>query len=167
MNRARALRLAGLVVLVAAALLWWPIGLLGGDDSDDDYETQVEKVGQTLEETFTNLGASISGSGDTREAGRRLQEGARSLDEASTDLAAIEPPSEIAAQHEQLVSGLAELADEFRTGARAAQAGDLDKLLKFASTLQSSAPVRKITSAGREIESKGYRFRSGGGGGGG
>ena len=148
MTRALTLCLAALALVAAGC----------GGSSKDDYESQVRDVGKTLEQTFGDLGTSISGSGSTEQAAQRLEQGATSLDKASRDLAKIDPPSEIQAQHKDLVAGLAELADEFRTGAAAAKGGDLNKLLQFASSLQSSKAVRKITKAGDEIEKKGYDF---------
>jgi hypothetical protein len=134
----------------------------GGDDADkDEYEREVREVGQTLESTFGSLGTSISGSGNTEEAATKLEEGASSLDRASQELGDIDPPSEIEGPHDDLVEGLGELADQFRQGAEAAEGGDLDQLLQFASTLQSSEAVQKITKAGEEIESEGYDFDPG------
>lgn len=145
----------------------------GGDDgtSREDYEREVQQVGTTLEETFGELGSSISGSGSTEEAAKQLAEGAESLDKASSDLDDIDPPSDIADAHEDIVAGLAELADEFRSGSEAAEGGDLAKLLEFAQGLQNSEAVQKITAAGNTIEEKGYEFNatgedSGGEGGG-
>lgn len=156
MTRVLTLCLAALALLAAGC---------GGDDGSnkEDYEKEVRAVGATLERTFGELGSSISGSGSTEQAATKLEEGAASLDKAAADFRDIEPPSEIEASHDKIVSGLEGLADEFRKGAKAAEGGDLEKLLEFAQGLQSSDAVRQVTEAGNDIESKGYDFNAGGG----
>ncbi|MEX2197023.1 MAG: DUF6376 family protein [Thermoleophilaceae bacterium] len=158
MTRVLTLCLAALALIAAGC---------GGDDgaSEEDYEREVREVGQTLESTFGELGTSISGSGSTEQAAEKLEEGAASLDEAAADFRGIDPPSDIEDSHNEIVSGLEALADEFRTGAEAAEGGDLSKLLEFAQGLQSSDAVQQITEAGNQIEEEGYDFNSGGGGG--
>lgn len=156
MTRVLTLCLAALALLAAGC---------GGDDgsSKEDYEREVRAVGGTLERTFGELGNSISGSGSTEQAATKLEEGAASLDKAAADFRDIEPPSEIEDSHNQIVSGLEALADEFRKGAQAAEGGDLRELLEFAQGLQGSDAVRQITEAGNDIESKGYDFDTGDG----
>ncbi len=158
------------LILCLAALALLAAGC-GGDDgsSKEDYEREVRSVGATLQQTFGELGTSISGSGSTEQAATKLEEGAASLDKAAADFRDIDPPSEIEDSHNQIVSGLEALADEFRKGAQAAEGGDLQELLTFAQGLQGSDAVRQITQAGNDIESKGYDFNtstSGDGGGG-
>ena len=159
MTRVLTICLAALALIAAGC---------GGDDgsSQEDYEREVRSVGQTLERTFGELGSSISGSGSAKEAAGKLDEGAASLDKAASDFREIDPPSEIEDSHNQIVSGLEALADEFRKGAEAAQSGDTQELLEFAQGLQSSDAVQQITTAGNEIESKGYDFGTSGGEGG-
>lgn len=162
MTRVLTLSLAVLALLAAGC---------GGDDgaSKEDYEREVQTVGDTLQRTFGELGSSISGSGSTEQAATKLEEGAASLDTAAADFRDIEPPSEIEDSHNQIVAGLEALADEFRKGAKAAEGGDLQELLQFAQGLQGSDAVRQVTEAGNDIESKGYDFNtstSGDGGGG-
>lgn len=162
MTRVLTLSLAALALLAAGC---------GGDDgsSKEDYEREVQTVGDTLQRTFGELGSSISGSGSTEQAATKLEEGAASLDKAAADFRDIDPPSEIEDSHNQIVSGLEALADEFRKGAQAAEGGDLQELLQFAQGLQGSDAVRQVTEAGNDIESKGYDFdtsTSGDGGGG-
>ena len=162
MTRVLTLSLAALALLAAGC---------GGDDgaSKEDYEREVQTVGDTLQRTFGELGSSISGSGSTEQAATKLEEGAASLDKAAADFRDIEPPSEIEDSHNQIVSGLEALADEFRKGAKAAEGGDLQELLQFAQGLPGSDAVRQVTEAGNDIESKGYDFdtsTSGDGGGG-
>lgn len=162
MTRVLTLSLAALALLAAGC---------GGDDgsSKEDYEREVQTVGDTLQRTFGELGSSISGSGSTEQAATKLEEGAASLDKAAADFRDIDPPTEIEDSHNQIVSGLEALADEFRKGAQAAEGGDLQELLQFAQGLQGSDAVRQVTEAGNDIESKGYDFdtsTSGDGGGG-
>lgn len=162
MTRVLTLSLAALALLAAGC---------GGDDgsSKEDYEREVQTVGDTLQRTFGELGSSISGSGSTEQAATKLEEGAASLDKAAADFRNIDPPSEIEDSHNKIVSGLEALADEFRKGAQAAEGGDLQELLQFAQGLQGSDAVRQVTEAGNDIESKGYDFNTstnGDGGGG-
>jgi hypothetical protein len=153
MTRVLTLSLAALALLAAGC---------GGDDgsSKEDYEREVQAVGDTLQRTFGELGSSISGSGSTEQAATKLEEGAASLDKAAADFRDIEPPSDIEDSHNQIVSGLQALADEFRKGAQAAEGGDLQELLQFAQGLQGSDAVRQVTEAGNDIESKGYDFNT-------
>ena len=154
MKRAATLCLAALMLVAAGC---------GGDDdgtSKEDYEKEVREAGQTLEKTFTNIGASISGAGSPKEAAAKLDEGADALEKTSGDLGDIEPPSDIEDSHDELVEGLDELADEFRNGADAAEEGDPTKLREFATSLSRSEAVQKIQSAGEEIEKKGYDFEN-------
>lgn len=152
------------VLTTCLAALALVVAGCGGDDSSrEDYEQEVRQVGDTLERTFGELGESISGSGSTEQAAQQLEEGAQSLDQAAQDFREIDPPSEIQDPHNQIVEGLEALADEFRTGAEAAESGNLDELLEFAQNLQNSEAVQQITDAGNEIEEQGYDFSGGGG----
>jgi cytochrome c556 len=143
--------------LVAIALVVTGCGG-GGDTSKADYEKQVNAAGKALQQSFGDIGTSIGNAKDTKQTAAKLADGATALDKAADDLGDIDPPDEIESQHNDLVDGLHELADEFRSGAEAAKSGDVSKLVQFASGLQSSKAVKKITQAGQEIEKKGYKF---------
>jgi hypothetical protein len=145
-----------LVALVA------PVAGCGGDGGDEEaYEREVRKAGQTLEQTFGELGTSISGSGNTERAAQTLDEGATSLDRASSELGDVDPPSDVEAHHDELVAGLAELAADFREAADVAREGELAPLLEFASTLPGRDSVEKVTRAGTAIEAEGYEVTPG------
>lgn len=149
------------LALCLAALALVAAGCGGGDDSRQDYERQVSDVNRTLEQAFGNLVSSIRSAGSTEQAAAQLDEGASSLDQAAQQLAAIDPPDDVEAPHQQLVSGLRGLADEFRKGAEAAREGDVEELREFAEGFRQSAPARQITEAGERIAAQGYEFESG------
>lgn len=148
------------VIPCLAALALIAAGCGGDEVSKDEYESSVRSAGTALEKTFGSLGSSLSDSSSPEDAAKELEQGADALDKAAGDLGDIEAPSEIEDAHDDVVEGLAALADEFREGAKAAAGGDVDSLVEFATSLQSSAAVRKITAAGEKIESEGYSFES-------
>lgn len=147
------------LALCGAALALLASGCGGGDEtSKAEYEKQVREAGRTLESTFAGIGTAISDADSAEDAAIKLEEGAAALQEASRKLGAIEPPSDIRDAHEDVVDGLASLSEEFRAGAKAAEGGDVSKLLEFATRLQASPAVKKIEAAGKVIEEKGYEF---------
>lgn len=89
-----------LVAILASAML-----LAGcGGTSKADYETEVQKIGEQVNEDLDKLD---SGTPDEKQ----IKLAVVSLRKASDDIDAIDPPSEVKSLHEDLVSTLDDTAD--------------------------------------------------------
>lgn len=145
------------VLLAAVALI--AAGCGGGSSNNkNDYVKQVNKVGATLQKQLTSLGTDISGQSDPKGIASKLDEGAATLNGAADDLAKIDPPSDAKKAHEEIVSGVRELAASFKTGATQARKGDLAKLTRTFGNIASSDGIRKIEHATTALKDAGYKI---------
>lgn len=143
------------LALAASVLALFAAGC-GGDDKED-YVAEFNKVGTTLEKTLTSLGTDLTGSTDPKQIASKLEEGAKALESAASDLDEIEPPDDAKQAHEKIVSGVNDLANTFEKGASEAKKGDLTKLVDTFSSIQGSGGAAKIQEAQKELRDKGYK----------
>jgi hypothetical protein len=146
MSRIVALLLAA-VALVAAGC---------GGSSEEDYEGEIDQIGQTLDEQFTEIGRDIQASGGLRRAAPEVEKGADALDEAVADLKEIDPPDDAEAAHDKIVRGVGLLAEDFREAGRAAGANDAPRVLRLFGDIESSEGFRMIVEARDELRDAGY-----------
>ena len=146
MSRVLAVFLAA-VALVAAGC--------GGSDKED-YEEEIDKVGQTLDEQFTEIGRDIQASGGLKRAAPEVEKGAEALDDAVADLEEIDPPDDAEAAHGKIVRGVGLLADDFREAGRAAGENDAPRVLRLFGDIESSEGFRMIVEARDDLREAGY-----------
>jgi hypothetical protein len=152
------LRRLSVVIAVLAVAVAGCGGGGGGGAGKEAYIKQFNKADAALERTLTGIGDEIRSRTSGRAVGVKLDEGARALDRAASDFAGIDAPSDAAAAHRKIVSGLRQLAGLFRDSAKAARAEDVPKLTRTLRGLESSAGARAIRQAQQELRAKGYKI---------
>src|SRR5690349_8860199 len=103
----RTFLLAALVAAIAAGC---------GTAEKNDYVASVNEAQTALAKSLST----VKPSGDPKQIAAGLEQGAKVLDDAVTDMKAIDPPSDAEHAHARIVKGLEELAGTFREGAKAA-----------------------------------------------
>ena len=146
MLRPLAICLAALALLAAGC----------GGTSKEDYEDEVDQIGETLDEQFTEIGRDIQESGNLKLAADEVAKGAEVLDDAAAELDDIDPPDDAEEAHVKVVDGVRLLADDFRAASRAAAANDAEKVLELFGDIESSEGFRKILEAREDLEAAGY-----------
>ena len=146
MSRILAISLAAVALLAAGC---------GGSDKED-YEQEIDQVGQTLDEQFTEIGRDIQASGGLKRAAPEVEKGAEALDEAVADLKEIDPPGDAKSAHEKIVQGVGLLADDFREAGQAAGANNAPRVLRLFGSIESSEGFRMIVEARDELREAGY-----------
>lgn len=144
-------RLAGLLVVVALLLA----GCGGGGDrlTKEEYQSEVQGVGETLGDA---LGGVDTEGGGIDELGGQVDELQTALDSAADDLDELTPPEEVEDAHDKLVEGIRGFADELEELGTAAESGDLGAIQAFQEVFTTSESVRKIREAADELQDKGY-----------
>jgi hypothetical protein len=143
--------------LLALCLATLAIAAVGcGGTSKEDYEKEIDQVGQTLDDQFTEIGRDIQASGSLKNAASEVEKGARALDDAAAELDDIEPPDDAEDAHTKIVDGVELLADDFREAARAAGANNAPKVLELFGNIQSSEGFKKIAEAREDLKDAGY-----------
>jgi len=127
-----------------------------GGTSEEDYEDEIDRVGQTLDEQFTEIGRDIQESGSLKNAAGDVRKGAEALDEAVADLEDVDPPDDAEDAHAKIVDGIGSLADDFREAARAADANDAPRVIELFGDLESSEGFKKILEARQDLKDAGY-----------
>jgi hypothetical protein len=140
------------VVLAAATL----IGAGCGGTSKEDYEEEIDGIGQTLDEQFTQIGRDIQASGGLENAAPDVDRGADALDDAVADLEEVDPPDDAEDAHEKIIEGVGLLADDFRAAAQAAGENDAPRVLKLFGDIQATEGFQRIVEARDELRDAGY-----------
>jgi hypothetical protein len=140
------------VLLAATALL----GAGCGGTSKEDYEEEIDDIGQTLDEQFTQIGRDIQSSGGLRNAAPDVEKGAVALDDAVGELEEVDPPDDADSAHEKIIEGVGLLADDFRAAAQAAGENDAPRVLRLFGDIQSSEGFQRIVEARDELREAGY-----------
>ena len=152
MNRTLAISLALIAAVIAGC---------GGSDSGiskAEYEKQVTAAGQSMAKTLTGMSSSVVAAATPQDAAARLDEAGDELDGVAKTFADIDPPSDIADAHRELVDGVRGLASDIHQASGVAESGDTAALARIGSTLQGSRAAMRIQDAGKEIEAKGYKL---------
>lgn len=151
MHRIAALALATLSLLAAGC----------GDDSKDDYASDVREIGQKLQDS--DVGNQLRNVQNAEQLAAALVEAADLLDGAASDLEELEPPDDVASAHETLTEGARETADAFRQVAEKTKSGNPRDVVSTIAQLTSSGGAAKLERGLRELEDKGYEVRAEGG----
>lgn len=145
------------ILLAAVVLSLVPATGCGGGTSKGDYEKEVARISQDLDEARGRIGSPDS-LDEAAQAFRTLQD---AVEEAADDLEAIEPPADIEDDHGDLVEATRDLGRDLADGIDAAQRGDADEFRRFARRFETSSSARRADEATDSIEEKGYDLRSG------
>ncbi len=153
-------RKAGLLALALALGLFVAAcggggGSVGGGDrlSKDDYIAKVTAVGEKMSGTLEGLGETPS---DPEAGAKQFAALGEALKGAADELAALNPPEEVQAAHDQFSEGISMLADEISKAGEGMMGGDMGAALTFVSGLMSSEAMTKIQAAAEEFEKAGY-----------
>ena len=145
-------------LLALAALLAVVVSSCGGGGgakplSKDDYESQVGTIAVGLTEAIQAVGAATT----VKTTVKALEKCQRTFEQAATEMAAITPPVDIAAEHEALTKAVGEFGEELNTiigrvahGNRLAVAG-----------IQALPALAKIVRSSADIGQKGYDLGGG------
>ncbi len=126
----------------------------GGDRlSKDDYIAKVTAVGEKMSSTLEGLGETPS---DPEAGAKQFSELSEALKGAADELAALNPPEDVQAAHEQFSEGITMLADEISKAGEGMMGGDMGAALTFVAGLASSEAMTKIQAASDEFEKAGY-----------
>jgi hypothetical protein len=152
------------VLLVAAALVLGATGCGGGDKSSEPpagsptvstgftpYELQMQRLGQQLGAALMSLGAANK----TAEAPvilRDLRQAQKELRTAAGKLSKITPPAKIKAQHQLLIKGVRDYANEIDTVIAKFKSGSREAVF----SVGSLNGVKEMQKASVAISKAGY-----------
>ena len=131
-------------------------GSAGGERlSKDDYLVKVKAVGTKVSDTMNALGDAGS---DPKAGAKQFETIGAALQAAADDLAALNPPEDVQAAHEQFTDGLSMLADEIAKAGEGMKDGDTGSALTFMAGLANSKAMTKIKEAADDLEKAGYNI---------
>jgi hypothetical protein len=152
------LALCALSLVIALSL-----AACGGDDdggggrlSKSEYETEMAKIQKTLENSLQGVQEDIQQSKSLDQIGDGLDDLAAEIDKAADQAGELEPPEDIDSEHQDLVDGIKQFADEFREAGDVARDGDEKKIQSTLSGIQQTPGAKKAEEASDAIEKKGY-----------
>jgi hypothetical protein len=143
------------IAVLAAAVLLVAAGCGGGGDGGDtpltkaEYEQQMQAIGEDLSAALDTSDASSASTAVTQ-----VEEAQGTLREAADQMDEMTPPEDISTEHDQLVGGVRQFADDLDEVITALEGGDLQAV----STMMSLDSLQEIQSASAAITSKGYNI---------
>lgn len=151
-------------IVVAALALAAGAAACGGDGgggeplSKEEYQQEVNKVGDTLSQSADGLSGAFNQSDpesldQVADEVEKLQD---AMVKAAEDLDALNPPDDAQAAHDKLVEGIRGFADDVGKLADSARAGELAEIQSFAEDFTNSESAKKIQEATEELQAKGY-----------
>jgi hypothetical protein len=148
MNRVTAL----LALVAATGLLAAGCGGGGGPEplSKADYQKQMQAIGTTLGTSLNSLGTATS----APKAATALKKVQTDLRGAADKMDAITPPDAVEADHDKLVAGVREFADELESIIGRLEKGNLQAL----ASVTSVKALTTIQNAADAIDKKGFKI---------
>ena len=131
--------------------------LAAGCGSTAEKNDYVQSVNQA-QAALTKSLSTVNPGGKPEQIATDLDEGSKVIDSAVADLEAISPPDDAEHAHGRMIKGLSELADTFREGADAARDEDPQKMVQVLGGIQTSAGVKELEAAQKELMASGYKF---------
>ena len=117
--------------------------------SKREYEQKVRTVYAGVQEAFRAT--------DVQEGlGEKVAAAQEELRDAADELDAVEPPSEVARHHEEIVDGLREYAEDLDELRNAIAAGDRERVRAFNENVAGNLAVYQIAEAAEEMKFMGY-----------
>ena len=129
--------------------------------SKEDYETQMQALQAKLSSTADQLSSAFSDPSDLPAMSKGLRDAADLLDDASTALADISPPADVAEPHQSMVDNSAAAADKIREFAGKIENEPLAELQQSLSGFQNIEEFGKLETAVNDIKAKGYDIGGG------
>jgi hypothetical protein len=126
----------------------------GSTAEKNDYVQSVNQAQAALTKSLST----VNPGGKPEQIATDLDEGSKVIDSAVADLEAITPPDDAEHAHGRMIKGLSELADTFREGADAARDDDPQKMVQVLGGIQTSAGVKELEAAQKELMASGYKF---------
>jgi hypothetical protein len=144
-----------LIFIALAASLGLAAAGCGSGDKND-YVKQLNKAVASLQTSLTTATAGL-GSGDGTQVATKLESGGKAMDAAADNFDKIDPPSDAAHAHGEIVDGLHKLASTFRGAAKSARGNHLDAVVKTFQNFESSPGAQEIQKAQNELKDNGYK----------
>lgn len=142
-------------VAVAAMLAALAAGCGGsGQMSKADYEAKIQADGQAVQDTVAKISASFS---SIKTVAKQVAAAEVAAKKAADDLDATNPPKEVAADNDTLVTALRAIDAELKKLAQAAKDGDQVAAAQAASAIQSSPEIKAGQAAVQDMKKKGYK----------
>jgi len=150
MNRVLAL----LALVGASALLAAGCGGGGGEEplTKAEYQKEMQTIGTKLGTSLNSLGSATSAS----TAADSLKKVQGDLRDAADEMDGIAPPDVVADEHDNLVAGVREFADELDPIIGKLEKGNLQAL----ASVTTLAALTKIQNASTAINKKGFKIGS-------
>ena len=126
----------------------------GSTAEKNDYVKSVNQAQTALTKSLST----VNPAGEPAQIAADLDEGGKVIDSAVADLKAITPPDDAEHAHSRMIKGLTEIADTFREGADAARDKDPQKMVQVLGGIQTSAGVKELEAAQKELMASGYKF---------
>jgi hypothetical protein len=124
--------------------------------SKADYEQQMQALQTKLSSTADELSSAFSDPSDIAAMSKGLRDAADLLDEASSGLADISPPADVADPHQSMVDNSAAAADKIREFADKIESEPLSELQKSLADFQNIEEFATLQTAVSDIKAKGY-----------
>lgn len=129
--------------------------------SKQDYETQMQALQTKLSSTADQLSSAFSDPSNIDAMSKGLRDAADLLDNASSGLADISPPEDVADPHQSMVDNSRAAADKIREFADKIENEPLSELQKSLADFQSIEEFGKLETAVADIKAKGYDIGGG------
>jgi hypothetical protein len=150
-------------IAIALSLLGLLLAGCGGEDrlSKEEYTKELRGAGQQLQGSFTQLGTQLGGQAKPAEVAQGFTKATGALRSGADRLDRVEPPEAVEPEHDRLVAGLREFANDFSQGGEAAKRNDTRALSQFGARLATLPSAKKLQEAGEALRKKGYNLQSG------
>jgi hypothetical protein len=143
--------LGGLVVLAVAA---WAVAISARDRkplSKPKYEQKVRSAYAEVQTAFRGT-RGVTGP----ELAARVAEAQKVLRNAADELAKVEPPVAVSVEHDQLVDGLRDYAEDLEALHTAIEEHDEDAIAGFNEGVPQNDAIRRIAAAAERMLEKGF-----------
>ncbi|MDA0179579.1 hypothetical protein OJ997_04670 [Solirubrobacter phytolaccae] len=140
-------------ILAALAVACLAAGC-GSTAEKNDYVNSVNEAQTALTKSLST----VNPSGEPEQIATDLEQGGKVIDSAVADLEGITPPDDAEHAHARMIKGLTEIANTFRDGATAARDKDPTKMVEILGGIQTSAGVKELEAAQKELMASGYKF---------
>jgi hypothetical protein len=129
--------------------------------SKQEYETQMQALQTKLSSTADQLSSAFSDPSNIGAMTKGLRDAADLLDNASSGLADISPPADVAAPHQSMIDNSRAAADKIREFADKIENQPLSELQTSLAGFQNIAELGKLATAVSDIKAKGYDIGGG------
>jgi hypothetical protein len=155
-----------IVALVLSALV---VGCSGGDGaateelSKDEYTERVNAITDEMSVAFGRLERESRDVESFEELAALVEEAQANVEDGADELAAIEPPDDIASEHARLADGMEQFARDLDPIVAALESGDSAQAIELAEQLSALDfdSLRQVRAAADGMREKGYEVTVG------